>query len=187
MRKQEYTDMSDKDKIKNNELFFEELKQRYEEASKIDVIGQLSHLLATKATLPQIKSFLLEDENKRIGNLDNRYVECLRLLKIAEIEEYLGIKNVFQQFAYVNELVDTIQYIRFYLRRIEFGWEYDEWKEISDFIKAHEISFVVLCKLCCEKKVRRPSYIINKLSMLYDNIGMSRESMLIKIFYEKQV
>lgn len=182
-----YTNMSDDDKIRNNQKFFAELEQKYGRAEKQDVIGGLNQILASGAKLEDIKDYLLNPSNKKIGNLYNDYIECLRILEIAEVEEFLGLENFYKHIDCVEEAVKVIQKLRFYLRRIEFGWEEDEWKEILNLIEEYRVSFVFLCKLCLEKKVRRPKYIIEQIAKMYEEIGKSSESVLIVSLYNNLI
>lgn len=181
-----YSEMSDVEKIENNEHFFSELKERYSEYDRRigTLIDQISQKICYQADISEIKNILLDSANKKIGNLDGRYVECLKLLEIAELEIYFGLPCLFAAVNGLDELLELVTVLRFYIRRIEYGFKYDEWKGIAELIDGFGVSFVFLCKLCLEKTISRKSYVIEQLSKLYEDIGRKNESMLILTLFE---
>ena len=175
-----YVDLSAEEKKLKAQQFFDHIKIRYEEfdTQGLQYMETINLLLKSKASIEELKRTLLQPECKRVCNVDNRFVEFLTMLTIAEKAQLLNEKSFLEKLDSLDKAQVFWQSLHFYLRRIEFGWSRGEWEEIVPFIVEFDISSVCLAEVICRSgKYKRPRYVCSQIATALEEHGMMTDAL----------
>lgn len=178
-----YWEMTDAEKRKESQEFFQKLEARYDEFNKTGMLfySKIDDVLREKRPFEELSEIIRSEDCSHTCIVENSFVNLRFLYGIAQKEYTSGIEMTLYHVSSIHEAELVLQQLHFYLRRIEFNWDETECEEILDFIKERHISYVCLAEAICRTKYNRPAYISTMLAGMMERAGMRREAM--KLLY----
>lgn len=182
-----FVNLSPQEKKEKAQQFFDCLQVRYAEfeVQGPHYIEAINSLLQSKASIEELKKILLQPDCKRVCNVDNRFVEFLTMVTIAEKAQLLEKKSFLKKVNSLDEAQVLWQRLHFYLRRIEFGWSREEWEEMLPFLLQYDISCVCLAEVIYRSgKYKRPGYVCAQIVSLFEGHGLMTDALKLSALSE---
>lgn len=183
LKQKAYWNMTDAEKRKESQEFFQNLKARYDEFDKSGMLfcSKIDTILRGKRPFEELSEMIRSEECRHACIVENSFVNLRFWYGIAEREHASGIDLTLYYTNSIHEADLVLQQLHFYLRRIEFEWDIATCEEILDFIKEHHISYVCLAEAICKTKYTRPVHISTELAGMMERAGMRMEAL--KLLY----
>lgn len=183
----EYENYSDEEKLMKTEAYFEHIKGLYGEIKEYGNVyrDKINQLLQKKASMGQIAEVMLEKKFEEICY--NHYDFCCNMVlcQIAIKEEAMGLPVVYHNINTMEEAVNFMQQIVFYLRRLELDWEEEEAEELVLMLKEGQISYLCIAELICQRTTVRKLHTTTRVATLLNHCGMLKEAVMILIMVEQ--
>lgn len=186
-----FSNLSDEQKIIENEKFFETLKQRYTEYDEKSnfFIEKVNVALESRVSTEDLKRIVLDPECKRLLNLNDDFLKLLRILPTVEKEFFVGEPSFLFNIDSLEELSELLTRIRFVFRRICFGDSEDEWyTKLDEILEDNVISSVFIVDTVY-KELNRSKYICGRIAEYMNIRGMnvdSKKILALVEMYEQQ-